>query len=105
MAHWVKGKRNGDLEVRLGSFGVWNGIAAKRVEAAPSVVDADVLIVVDGDAFRSPWASADTGTTKSGSLINWNWRVLNNDAATYEGTKWPNDWGSLMRAIRLVPAA
>ena len=45
----------------------------------------DLLIVLDGDNFESPWPRAD-GATKRGSLSGWGWRKTDT-GAVYVGTK------------------
>lgn len=75
----------------------------KELESRPEVGGADVLVVFDGDGFRSPWSRTDDGVMKTGTLSGWKWHFVSDAEATYEGTKWPNDWGSIKRARRLVP--
>lgn len=65
--------------------------------------NSDVLVVYDGDAFRSPWNKTDDGVIKSGSLSGWEWRKASETEATYSGTKWPHDWGSTKRSTRISP--
>jgi predicted nucleotidyltransferase len=65
------------------------------------VDDVDLLIVYDGDRFASPWNRTDNGSLKSGSLTEWKWKLINDEEAVYEGTKWPDDWGSPKKAIML----
>jgi len=65
------------------------------------ITDADPLIVFDGVAFKSPWPRASDGVIKTGSLTNWKWQQISEESASYEGTKWPHDWGSPKRAIRV----
>jgi hypothetical protein len=64
---------------------------------------ADVLVVHDGDSFQSPWNKTEEGILKSGSLSGWEWHRKSDTAATYSGTKWPHDWGSIKNATRIVP--
>lgn len=68
----------------------------------PQIQNVDVLVIFDGDNFRSPWPKAPNGEIKSGSLSRWKWVTLSETSATYEGTKWPNDWGSQKQAIRVT---
>ena len=65
------------------------------------IPDVDLLIVFDGDAFKSPWPRASDSDIKSGSLTNWKWQHISAESSSYKGTKWPHDWGSTKRAIRL----
>lgn len=65
------------------------------------VPDVDLLIVTDGDTFESPWPRASDGVIKRGSLSSWEWTQQNGQSATYRGTKWPNDWGSIKLAARV----
>lgn len=67
------------------------------------VEETDVLVVHDGDAFESPWKKTEEGVLKSGSLSGWEWQRKSEREATYSGTKWPHDWGSLKKATRIAP--
>ena len=51
--------------------------------------DVDLLVVYDGDRFKSPWR--DGTRVKSGSLSEWDWKVVGEDDATYRATKWRSD--------------
>src|SRR2546425_3288000 len=51
----------------------------------------DLLVVFDGEEFRSPWPRQEDGHYKTGRLRRWRWTKLSEDAAMYEGTKWPAD--------------
>ena len=55
--------------------------------------DIDLLIVYDGNHFKSPWPCSDK-TTKAGTLFpssiscrNFNWNLRSKTEATYSGTK------------------
>ena len=74
-----------------------------ELESWPEVENVDVLVVYDGNAFRSPWIAAADGSLKSGTLSAWHWEIKVDGEAAYEGTKWPNDWGSTKKAKRLFP--
>src|SRR4051812_22837681 len=74
----------------------------EQLRAREPVLDLDLLVVVDAEHFQSPWPRLSDGVIKSGSLTSWNWKVLGKDAATYEGTKWPDDWGSQKKGVRVV---
>ena len=65
--------------------------------------ETDVLVVHDGDAFQSPWNKTKEGVLKSGSLSGWEWQRKSETEATYSGTKWPHDWGSLKKSTRIAP--
>jgi hypothetical protein len=65
------------------------------------VPDAGLLIVTDGNNFASPWADPRTGNINRGSLQSWKWQELDSEHAIYEGTKWPDDWGSIKKARRI----
>lgn len=69
-----------------------------QIEPVPYV---DPLVVYDGDNFRSPWPSSSDGEKKDGSLTSWKWKLIEPNLAQYEGTKWPADWGSTKRAIKI----
>ena len=73
------------------------------LELLEPVDSVDLLVVHDGNAFRSPWNRTTDGAVKSGSLSGWSWQELSSTKATYEGTKLPNVWGSL-KALRLQPS-
>jgi hypothetical protein len=77
-----------------------DGSLLSEFSTLPQVADVDLLIVVDGDTFESPWPSPD-GSVKSGSLRKWQWQRVSNTSASYEGTKLPDDWGSPRKAVRL----
>ena len=51
--------------------------------------DVDLLVVYDGDRFKSPWR--DGTRVKSGSLSEWDWKVVGETEATYRATKWRSD--------------
>ena len=51
--------------------------------------DVDLLVVYDGDRFKSPWR--DGARVKSGSLSEWDWKVVGEGEATYRATKWRSD--------------
>lgn len=53
---------------------------------APSEINVDVLIVIDGTAFKNPWNSK-----KAGNLATWKWRKTGAGTAEYESTKWVSD--------------
>ena len=72
------------------------------VEARP-IENVDLMVVYDGDAFKSPWSRDAEGAVKSGSLSTWSWSETSSVEATYSGTKWPDDWGSSKTAKRLLP--
>ena len=72
-----------------------------RLEGQSMVEDVDVLVVVDRDRLQSPWKRTTDGVVKSGSLAGWKWTRKSEREATYEGTKWPDDWGSPRRAVRI----
>lgn len=65
--------------------------------------EVDVLVVHDGNAFQSPWNKTDEGILKSGSLSGWEWQRKSATEATYSGTKWPHDWGSIKKSILIAP--
>ena len=67
------------------------------------VEETDVLVVHDGNAFESPWKTRKEGVLMSGSLSGWEWQRDSETEATYSGTKWPHDWGSVKRATRIAP--
>ena len=73
----------------------------EEIRARKPINDLDILIVVDGDHFESPWPRASDNVTKEGSLSNWKWRPTDIDSVVYEGTKWPHDWGSPKRGVRI----
>jgi hypothetical protein len=45
----------------------------------------DILVVVDGNRFESPFDK------KNGSLDGWQWEIVDADHATYQGEKWEPD--------------
>ena len=51
----------------------------------------DILVVVDGDQFQSPWPREGTTKPKSGSLNTWEWRQDSSNEASYLGTKSSDD--------------
>ena len=51
--------------------------------------DVDLLVVYDGDRFKSPWR--DGARVKSGSLSEWDWKVVGEGEATYRATRWRSD--------------
>jgi len=51
--------------------------------------DVDLLVVYDGDRFKSPWR--DGKRVKFGSLTQWDWKVVGRDEATYRATSWRSD--------------
>ena len=62
----------------------------------------DVLVVYDGNRFKSPWK------IKSGSLNLWKWRRVSDKTAGYVGTKPRNNdefavESKQLKAIRLWP--
>lgn len=61
----------------------------KRLAQEPPIHGLDLLIVVDGDKFLSPWHRAGDGTVKSGRLQDWRWCRQSNGVASYESTKFP----------------
>lgn len=65
------------------------------------VLHVDLLVVYDGDNFKSPWPRPSDGVIKTGSLSSWKWKQIRPNLASYEGTKWPDDWGSTKRAIKI----
>lgn len=65
------------------------------------IPDVDAFVVFDGDNFKNPWPRASDGAIKKGSLKEWKWKSISEERASYEGTKWPDDWGSPKYAIRL----
>ena len=102
---WLIGSRaNGTETARsdwdLLVFGDANLLDRLGQEQAPE--KADVLVVYDQDAFRSPW-SRDDGQFNQGSLKQWGWTETSTSEATYMGTKWPDDWGSVRCAKCLTP--
>jgi hypothetical protein len=64
------------------------------------IENVDVLVVYDGNNFCSPWNDKKEGIAKAGSLADWDWQEQSDTKATYKGTKWPQDWGSLKHAKR-----
>jgi hypothetical protein len=68
------------------------------------IAGVDLLVVFDGEQFKSPWPRPEDGHFKCGSLTRWKWTKLSDDAATYEGSKWIDDetWDtSRKRAMRV----
>jgi hypothetical protein len=57
--------------------------SASRSIAKPRLID--VLVVHDGDLFKDIWSK------KTGSLLSWGWRILNDSEATYTGGKFVPD--------------
>lgn len=52
----------------------------------------DILFVVNGDDFVSPWSD------KSGRLSDWQWKEISSTEASYIGTKEPTDGTGWFRA-------
>jgi predicted nucleotidyltransferase len=77
-----------------------NKMLLNEISKIPIIKGVDVLVVIDGNEFERPWCLSD-GTSKSGSLISWDWKKLSDSEATYKGTKWPADRGSIKKALRL----
>ncbi len=67
----------------------------------PPPKDIDLLVVTDGENFECPWPRSPDGLVKRGELAKWQWTRTSENAAHYEGTKWPDDWGSQKNAIRI----
>jgi len=61
----------------------------KELSEEPAVAGVDLMIVHDGERFRSPWPRPD-GLVKWGELASWQWQRLNQSTAQYRGTKGPN---------------
>jgi len=94
----AKATSDWDLLV-FGSLTLLNALAKE----AP-ILGLDLLVVFDGEEFRSPWPRQEDGHYKTGRLERWQWAKLSEDAATYEGTKWPDDGPpevAMKRAIRI----
>ena len=103
---WLMGSRansnarlNSDWDILI--FGDRALLDALKTEEP--IHDTDVLVVHDGDIFESPWNKTEEGVLKSGSLSGWEWQRKSASEATYSGTKWPHDWGSLKKATRIAP--
>lgn len=79
-----------------------NSALLSQLESEQAPENADVLVVYDGDAFRSPWNKTEDGVIKSGSLSGWKWSKTSESEALYSGTKWPHDWGSTKCAHRIA---
>lgn len=47
----------------------------------------DLLVVYDGKNFEEPWESEKTGRRKRENLIDWEWKTISKDKATYVGDK------------------
>lgn len=73
----------------------------ERLSRTAPTPNVDLLVLFDGESFASPWDSGSSKVRKSGSLSDWAWRQTSESEAIYSGTKWPNDWGSIKKAIRL----
>lgn len=102
---WLIGSRANGTETTTSDWDLLvfgNEALLTELESSREVDGADVLVVFDGTSFRSPWSRAADGM-KSGTLSGWKWQLVSDAEATYEGTKWPKDWGSTKRARRLVP--
>lgn len=103
---WLMGSRaNGtartDSDWDILIFGDMELLDALRKEEP--LEETDILVVHDGDAFQSPWNKTGEGVLKSGSLSGWEWKRKSETEATYSGTKWPNDWGSIKKSTRIAP--
>jgi len=73
----------------------------KKLSDQTPIRDVDALVVYNGDEFKCPWPNPSDGVIKKGSLSGWKWEQVSDNRATYEGTKWPDDWGSTKHAIRI----
>lgn len=58
---------------------------ATRFPSSP--IRVDLLIVWDGNHFRSPWTEPGRRYPKKGSLASWRWRVLTATRACYMGSQ------------------
>lgn len=87
-AAWLIGSRaNGGAQPRsdwdILLFGT-ESTPAKVANGWPKgVPNLDLLVVYDGENFRSPWSRPDTGTFKRGSLSSWEWKEVQPDEAIY----------------------
>lgn len=91
-AAWLIGSRasgqatpSSDWAILL--FGTESAIEELASKWQPEVADVDLLIVYDGENFRSPWPRPDTGRFKRGSLPSWEWREIRSDEAVYKQSK------------------
>lgn len=86
---WLIGSRaNGrarpDSDTDLLIFGPDGFLESVRI-GLQEPTDIDCLVVYDGDNFQDPWQE------KSGSLGELRWNRVDDQAATYIGTKWVPD--------------
>lgn len=70
----------------------------ERLSHEPTPENIDLLIVFDGNNFRSPWPRASDGIFKGGDLARWKWKRESRSTASYESTKLPDDWGTPRKA-------
>lgn len=73
----------------------------QKLSELPAPERVDLLVVTDGQNFRSPWPRILDGVYKQGELAKWKWSRKSASAATYESTKWPDDWGTERTALRV----
>ncbi len=63
--------------------------------------DVELLVVRDGDEFRSPWGDK----PKHGYLSEWEWVKISDREAQYHGTKWVQDEKGGRTIIELCKAS
>ncbi len=51
----------------------------------------DLMVVVDGDNFVSPWLRHASADVKHGSLSEWRWKGLPDGEASYESSSWDSE--------------
>jgi hypothetical protein len=49
--------------------------------------DISLMVVLDGDHFRSPWPRKKDGAYEKGSLLGWKWTTISDEEVKYEGCK------------------
>lgn len=91
-AAWLIGSRVNGEPKATSDWDVILFATARVIEILSSrwpkgVADLDVLVVYDGENFRSPWPRLDTGTFKRGTLSNWEWKESRTDEAVYTERK------------------
>jgi hypothetical protein len=73
-----------------------------EIAAHEPISGVDVLVVVDGDNFKSPWPRQSDGHMNWGTLGDWKWQRIDSYTASYEGTSRRREGRVHQRAVRIT---